>query len=521
MPSKLRKRILNQLKTYSVILLLICLSTVLLFFSFPAISFSVLVFVFFVPFIYCLEKADSCRQGFVAGGMFGLLWIVFMGYWLYPSLVHQYEKTPFMAIVFIMISGVVPMGILFGVLGAVIKYFQSRYLFFFAGVVPSLWVMSDYIKEIVPVMVPWGSIGYAVLPLKNVVQIADIVGIYGLAYWVVMINCLIYWLLKEGFELVAVKPGSGPKKATFGIVLCFLVCVFVVPVLYGKKQNRIYSSTANEANGILVKVVQGNFNQKDRWSGMGFYYRIKTYLKLSKKEDADESLIVWPETVLNSSGKNSEVLFREIVDTIGSDKALIVGGIRAHEKESGLFNSAFLLSQEEGVSWYDKSILLPYAEFKPVGDMLGSYYNAPSEFLKGEGVPVMKTRGRIAGISICLEALYPWYIRKSVNMGAHFLVNISNDTWFGKSAMPKIHLMASRLRAIENRRYLVRASNSGISAIISPTGSLVASTELFKRDTLSERIFPSTDQSTYSKYGDWPVLVSMIILLGSFIRKLF
>ncbi len=263
--------------------------------------------------------------------------------------------------------------------------------------------------------------------------------------------------------------------AGMGMISLFLAG----PILYGKtRMETVHNMIAHSADkGLAMKalLVQGNFNLMDRWSGMGFYRRIQKYLEMTgtTTNTYSKRIVVWPETVLNAVSHLDDVFFAEIMQHIGPNTVLISGGLKEDTSTGGIFNSAYLISGNSGVMRYDKHILLPYAETLPLMDILGSYYTAPHQFQAGSSPGRFQTDHGNVGISICFEILYPDYIRKTVANGAEFLANISNDAWFGKTSMPHMHLNAGLMRAIENRRYLLRASNSGISAVIAPDGRIL------------------------------------------------
>jgi len=281
---------------------------------------------------------------------------------------------------------------------------------------------------------------------------------------------------------------------------------------------------------VQAVLVQGNFSTKERWSGMGFYQRVMSYLEMSgdkygnksgeKPEDEgqDARVIVWPETILNSSSKLNDALFVEIMRYIGENSLLISGGLKTDHKNNEVFNSAYFISGTGRLLRYDKHILLPYAETSPLIDLLDTYYAAPNEFTSGRTPLCINAPGGKVGASICFEILYPGFIRQSVKDGASYLVNISNDSWFGDSPMPYIHLNAACLRAVENRRFLLRASNSGFSAVISPTGKVMVKSGLFTKERVDGDFVKLDQLSFYANYGNLIFLGSAIILLSALIQ---
>jgi apolipoprotein N-acyltransferase len=307
---------------------------------------------------------------------------------------------------------------------------------------------------------------------------------------------------------------------------CFFIAALLMalPVVYGRHQLQSVraSVTARMENPDLVipaTLVQGNFSTKERWSGMGFYQRVLRYLEMSEdKGDGARRVIVWPENTLNVSSKLGDALFIELMRGIGENALLIAGGLQADADTGEVFNSAYFISGAGRLMRYDKQVLLPYSETSPLIDLLDAYYTAPSEFTVGKTTLCMACSPGPVGPSICFEILYSGLIRESVKIGARYLVNLSNDSWFGESPMPWMHLNAARLRAIENRRFLLRAATSGISAIIGPDGQPVAQSRLFVQERVDADFVDLDDLTFYTQYGDWVLFVAAGMIFAALAR---
>jgi apolipoprotein N-acyltransferase len=263
---------------------------------------------------------------------------------------------------------------------------------------------------------------------------------------------------------------------------------------------------------------------------MGFFQRIASYLDMSTgcanqgraaENLCPERVIVWPETTLNSPSSLNDAFFVALMRDIGKDALLISGGLKGEPEHGGVFNSAYFISGEGRLLRYDKQILLPYAETSRFIDFLGTYYTAPDAFLSGRAPAAIDAPGGKIGASICFEILYAEYVRQAVKDGATVLVNISNDSWFGDSPMPYIHLNAARLRAIENRRFVLRCSNSGISAVIAPSGRITAQSGIFTQERVDGEFVKMDQFSLYTRYGNLILVVSMVILCVGLIRIFF
>ena len=187
-------------------------------------------------------------------------------------------------------------------------------------------------------------------------------------------------------------------------------------------------------------------------------------------------------------------------------------------------NSAFLLSPQGSiVGRYDKVHLVPYGEYVPLRKMfpfISKLVVGVGDFRSGEGYNPLTMDGHKLGVLICYEGIFPEASRAYKRMGADLLVNITNDAWFGRTSAPYQHLSMTVFRAVENRLYIARSANTGISAIIDPTGRIVAQTELFERTALRNTIRFINNKTFYSVYGDVFVLISMAALVCCIIMSL-
>lgn len=508
-------------------ILLVCCSSLLLAASFPKISWWFCAFFCIIPFFCAIERAG----GFLDRLLIALAWtaayVAFMAHWLFLALVGHYGVSASTAVLFSVLFVFIPLLVINVMFVFAYAELKSDSTFFYALIVPSLWVLMEYVKTRLPFLVPWIDIGYSALSFRPFVQVADLGGVYLVSFILVMINALLWRIIIAGYKAASERIGQSGRKAGSFVELwdrslsacaILIVSAMVIPSGYGVFR---LNSLKKEAKGLVgtgieARVVQGNFSTRDRWSGMGLAHRLKTYIELSGKkgEIGEKRLIVWPETVLNESSMINDNLFAQLMKWFGPDTLLVSGGVC--ETGRAVYNSAYLVSGRGRLMRYDKHILLPYAEAVPPIDLLGRYYSAPEHYTPGGTPTAIRSPEAVVGVSICLEILYPGFVRSSVVDGAQLLVNISNDSWFGDSSMPYIHFSAARMRAIENRRYVVRASNSGISGIITPTGDVKTCIPLFVRKSAQAGIRMQNDRSIYVRFGNWMILLVLILLgIGS------
>ena len=484
--------------------------------SFPFFSLWWLCFFALAPFFYALAEKCSLWKRAAFGFFLGSCLVLGTAHWLFFALTHEYEKTWTTAVSFIAVFAILPYALLFTCFALAFGYLKKHSLYFFALVVPGLWTLTEFLKQIIPVMIPWADLGYAALGGRYYAQIADMCGGAGVGFLLVTVNGVVAFLV---LDLVRERNrGFKPWMAQNKSALALLVFVLAAPNIYGVIRLLPEQSPVHE-EALEATLVQACFSQKERWSGLGFINRVKTYAGLSELPTAAApALVIWPETVLNSSTRVGDKFFREMIWSIGPETLLVSGGLRKTPDNRGTFNSAFFISGQGRVIAYDKHILLPYSENAPAINVLGDYYTAPSQFEPGLSPLCVDTPLGKIGASICFEALYSSHVRKSVREGAQVLVNISNDSWFN-STMPYMHLDAARMRAIENRRWMLRASNSGFCAIIAPDGSLKGRSGLNARQMIRGGYALSDKLTPFTRLGNWVLILSSLVVLGGFLTR--
>lgn len=514
------------------------ISVILYLLSFPvaAFDFSLWPFVFIalVPFFISLDRTDAVPKQFALGAVWGAIMSLGMGYWLFCAMIWQYGTSVITSVIFMIAGLALPHALLFGIFAVIYGLLRERKLLFYLLAVPSLWIVMEYSRELVPLLVPWGLVGYALQPWNLFIQAADITGIYGLSFMVVMINGAAAYLCRDATPEKAMvflrEPGLAGRLKIFMVensrILAVMACIIIVPLAYGSvRRFMIQDELSREhaaGKGIPITIVQANFTQGERWQEAGFMERINVCLGLTGRCHSGGGIVVWPETVLNSQGMVRSGLFEHIRSRMYGADLLVAGGVRWAIGMKGVYNTAYLVSGKDGETFYDKNILLPYAELAPFGPVLGDFYTAPTEFLGGETPPAARTGTGTIGLSICFESVYPWHVRRSVASGARCLVNISNEGWFGRSSEPPLHLRQASLRAVENRRYMARASNNGYSAIISPTGEIGRVSGLFSRQCVTGSILMLESKTIYTMLGDWVLYAAaavLLILLGAALVK--
>ena len=368
---------------------------------------------------------------------------------------------------------------------------------------PGLWVGVEWLRGWLFTGFPWLSLGYSQIdtPLAG---LAPVVGVLGVSWAVVTLAGALAWLPGVGWRrrLVAVG-GLG--------VLLYLVAAGLA--------SHAWSESAGER--LRVALVQGNIAQERKWEPGEQKRIIDHYLALTLPLEGVQ-LVVWPETAIPLFADQVERGLLEPLEVWGRERGSeLLLGVPLRSVEQGRYYNAMLhLDGERGAGergYYAKRHLVPFGEFMPFKPLLGplfSWLRIPlSDFSAGEAErPLMELAGYAVGVSICYEDAFGREVRQALPEAA-LLINASNDAWFGDSLAPHQHLEIARMRALEGERWLLRATNTGISALIDPQGRVVAQLPLFVSDRLVGEVEPRQGATPYVRFGEGGVFLGWILVL--------
>ena len=510
----------DEMKTKDWILCI--LSAILLILSFPKFNLWILAWFAFVPLFFALRNKSKFKA-FLLSYFAGIIFWVGTIYWL----VH---------VTFVgLICLVLYLALYFGVFGLIITRqplpvtrhlpFAIRHSLIF---IPSVWVLLEYLRSHLFTGFGWGLLGYSQYLNLPAIQIADIAGVWGVSFLVMMANLFVYSILDSRFWILDKK-----RRSAF-FITAYTLTTLLLSLGYGFYKLHPASSIQHPAS-IKISVIQGNIPQSLKWLDYAKEQILERYLSLTSEALSDNpDVIIWPEAalpgVLNQDGRLKERL-KAFVGEWGVP--LLAGAV--YSDKSANYNSAILISRNgEIAKRYDKLHLVPFGEYIPVKDIFGFLETVVpiGDFVSGKEYTVFSLapggttqEARRFSVLICFEDIFPQISRGFVKKGADFLVNITNDAWFGDTSSPYQHLQASVFRAVENGVYLVRAANTGISGFIGPYGevrTLVgedAGRQTFISGYKTYDIALGRRQNTfYTEWGDWFVLVCLIIAIYGAIK---
>lgn len=386
------------------------------------------------------------------------------------------------------------------------------------AVAPFLWVALEFGRSHLPIIAfPWNLTGYAASGNLPLVQLTTVTGLYGLSFVVAAYGSLVAYAILSGRQ----RAWKGLIALTAVIVFVALGCRFLVP---------------SEAPRFTAHLVQTNFAQAYEYPPDWMQVHAGDLDELGQiSVDAARripGLIVWPESPAPFSLQDPVfgARARQIAQQSGSN--FLVGAEDWKRDAAGKWvatNSAILLNPSgQRIFTYDKIHLVPFGEYVPLRKWLtftGKLTADLGDFTPGTVYAVGGLPGGRFGTFICYEAVFPNMVRRFTAGGAELLINISNDGWFGRSSAPAQHLMMARVRAVENRRWLLRDTNNGFTVSVDPYGRIVAQLATDIRGQLDAPYDFRSDLTPYARFGDWfawlCVIVSLVLLAmaAPFIRR--
>jgi len=465
-----------------------------------------------------LEVDDSLRlrpasagQGFVLGYVCGILWYAGTCYWVYGTM-RQYGglSAPWALLALLLFCCY--LGLYHGFFGLMVSVLASPRDYRRALVIaPFLWVAVELARTRITGF-PWNLLGIAQVDNQAVCRVAAWSGVYGISFEIVLVNVA----LAAAFLVPRVKRGAMLAAAlAAGAVL---------------QAGGLIEAPAAKADHVAL-LVQQNVPVDSDWTPASFQRTLTDLTELTTRASGGNgagtvNLIVWPETP--APFFTSDARFRNAVSQMARDThawvvAGAIGNDTARSQDGPFFNSAVLVGPDG--AWdgrYDKVHLVPFGEYLPFPSLFSFAGGLTKEVGQSErGIsraPLHATDERL-GVFICYESVFPDEVRQFADQGAQVLVNISNDGWYGDSGAWAQHLNQTRMRAIENNRWVLGTADTGATASIDPWGRIVARVPRKERVTLLAPYALNSSTTFYTRRGDWFAYACAIISLGALITR--
>jgi apolipoprotein N-acyltransferase len=520
--------------------LLVVLSTILQVLIFPLAGLYVLSWLAFAPLIVALLRArpagvlemdgstnlQAARPGqaFLLAYVSGILWYAGTCYWIYNTM-HEHGglSVPFALLALFLFC--LYLGLYHGLFGLLLSLAvgpgrDNRRALVAA---PFLWVAVELARERVTGF-PWNLLGTAQVDNISLSRITTWTGVYGVSFEIMLVNVAV-----AAAFLV-------PRKKRATLLLAALAAAAVL------QAGRLVDAPAIPADHAAL-LVQENIPVDENWTRNTFERTLRDLTDLTEKSAAPKSsgdaiksgsgsvdLIVWPESP--APFFTNDPLFREPISRMAraAGSWVVTGAIgSAHAMQSGrsgsqLLNSAALVSPSgDWMMRYDKVHLVPFGEYLPFPKLFafaGGLTKEVGEFSSGESRAPLDAGGTRLGVFICYESVFPGEVRQFADQGAQVFVNLSNDGWYGDSGAYAQHLSQTRMRAIENDRWILSATDTGVTASIDPYGRTVARLPRKERGALVAPYALTSVTTFYTRHGDWFAWLCAIISAGALMTRL-
>jgi apolipoprotein N-acyltransferase len=468
-------------------------------FAFAPFDFYFLSIISLSILFYLWSETESTRESFILGYLFGFAMFGIGVNWLHIS-INLFGGVNLIGALFFTYMLVAFISLYPALCGYLSARFFNR---FYIIALPALWLFTEWCRGWVLTGFPWLNLGTSQTD-SILASFAPIIGDYGISF----IVCL------SAIAITILITGNLKQRLSGSIVLILIVTSSLML--------SDINWTNDNGKDISVTLVQGAIPQELKWKPEQRQKTYEIYSSLSEPFWSSD-LIIWPETAIPSLYHLADDFISPIIEQKQYSNALFMSGLAYKDQTSNeYFNSILLIDNEH--RFYHKHHLVPFGEYLPFKAVLGEilrFLKIPmSDFSPGDrSQKLFETDKGIFGMSICYEDAYGAEIRQSLP-DANLLINVSNDAWFGDSMAPHQHLQIARMRALENGRYLLRSTNTGISAVIDNKGKIISRSPQFEPHALHAKVKLFVGETPYSHYGNSLILTfCVLILLVSFVLQ--
>jgi len=479
--------------------------------SFPALDLEPLAFVALVP-LFVAVRGLPPRRAFFLGWLAGLCFFLATCYWVVYT-IGSYTAVPMPVAVGILLLMCAVLGCYLGAFAAGVRWLAGRRLPW-PWLAPALWVALEWARGWFFIGFPWAILGTSQYRYLDLVQVAEVTGVYGISALIVFFNAVVAAVLQAR--------GPGVRR----LVLPLLVLTVLVAGLpaAGRWRRSVLAAT-RPAGTLKVAVAQGNVDQAHKWDPAYQGETLRRYRELTDAAAAaDADLVVWPETATPFFFQEPSALRGQVIDAARENGVYLLFGAPAFRQDArGTLrerNRAYLLAPDGRVlGRYDKMKLVPFGEYVPYQSVLffvSQVVEAVGAMEAGSDATVFALPQARFGTLVCYEGIFPPVARTMVARGADFLVNVTNDAWYGPTSAPAQHLAQGVFRAVENRAPIVRAANTGISALIDAEGRIVWQGPLDEMLWHAAEISWPGVRTVYTRIGDAFVWGCVAAVVGAF-----
>jgi len=426
-------------------------------------------------------------------------------YWIFHVIEH-YTKLPAILAAGVLILLCLALSLFWGVFGAFLGLIRARLGMQAAMLIaPFLWIVLEWLRSY-GTQFPWCYLGYSQNNHIRIAQFATFTGVYGLS-----------WLLMAW-------------NAAFTTVILLKRYIYIISITVLILYISYYGNNTikNQISGqsITVGCVQGNVPQDVKLNHEFADEINRTQLQMTERliRTRKPDIIFWSESSTLFPLRAGGPWTAQIRDLAKEHRTPLLIGSDSFDPD-GVYNSAFLVDAKGEIDGrYDKMYLVPFGEFVPLRSILffaGKVVPEISDFSAGKSYHLFPLKEKEFAVHICFEVVFPQLTREFCLRGASLLVNITNDAWFGDSSAPHQHFAMAAMRAIENRRYMIRSANTGISGIIDPYGRILQSTDIFVPALIFGKVKHIQEQTFYTRHGDLLIYAAISVCIVSFVLAIF
>ena len=471
----------------------------LLVFAYPPFPFGFLAWA--IPAcVLGIFEGSSVKTSFRYGWWFGFCLHLGLLYWT------GWVTVPGMLAVAVVLG--VYVGVVFGVYAMFRRWLGSRAIWLW----PILWVAHEYLRGLGVLAFPWTNFSYTQTDYTSAIQFAALTGDLGVSLWVGYLNVLLYVLWH-----------NRARKRQRVVLTAVFALLSVLPFVYGRRE--ISRWDGRDSERVTAAVLQGDIDSWHKWDSAYAHFSYATYYALTRlAAQTKPDLIVWPETAVPGYLRADTQRLREIQElsrAVGTP--LLIGTLEYRAVGPGqyiYYNAAHQMTNGRlGPGFHAKLHLVPMGEWIPFSDrvkILRDIHVGQADFTAGnEYVVFDHPRGPYAAL-ICFESAFPDLVRNFVLQGARFLVNITNDGWYGFTPGPYQHARMCVLRAVENRVPIARSANSGISMFVDRVGRIHNPSPLYFTDLRIESLPVGAEVTFFTRHGMWlgQICAWMMLILG-------
>ncbi|HEX4900451.1 MAG TPA: apolipoprotein N-acyltransferase [Pyrinomonadaceae bacterium] len=480
------------------------LSSFLLILAFPDFDLWPLAWIALLPLLLAIARKPSGPRAFMLGWLSGTVFFYCSCYWLTFSMIH-YGGLPVWLAYLLLFPGALVVGVFPALFAFTLSLAISRYRQYALLLAPIFWVAFEWARLGVTGQL-WNALGYSQAYQPWLIQAANWGGVYAVSFLIVTINAAVAFLIINRSKRSIIVAASG--------VIAVIVVVFLSPI-HAEQETSVAGRVVALQPNVPMALIKSAEEMRELTA---------RHITMSEEglgrlpHDTTPVLVIWPESPMNFTYAG-DAQFREFISSFAREHGTsLLFNSQEPAPNNGIYNSAVLINRDGSmVGQYDKIRLLPFGEYVPLPRWLPGANLITAivgDFSPGVNYTLLPAGEAKAGVFICIESAYPSIARRFTEDGAEVLINISNDGYLGRTAVLRQHLANAIFRATENRRPLLRVTNTGITAFITKNGKVVDATDVFEP---AVRVWDvkhnSSDRTFYTRHGDLFALSCAVVTL--------